>query len=193
MNILHKLSIISIFLSLGFSQGLDVSPSEISSILYTGGSDTEELTLSNSGPDTIYYQVSHEYLGGECELLAPEIVMCPLGEKNYSQDLSDIWGYSAPDGTELAIVGTYSGVSFVDVSTDPTNPTEVGFIAGPGSQWRDMKTWSHYAYLVTEGGGGVQIVDLEDPMNPQLAATHTSFGNAPVSYTHLTLPTICSV
>jgi len=178
MDLLNKFSITLIIFSLGFSQGLEVSPSEISTILYTGGSDTEELTLSNTGPDTVYYQVSHEYLGGECELLAPEIVMCPLGEKSYSQDLSDVWGYSSPDGTELAIVGTFSGVSFVDVSTDPTNPTEVGFIAGPGSVWRDMKTWSHYAYLVTEGGGGVQIVDLEDPMNPQLVGTHTSFGNA---------------
>ena len=75
MNILNKLSVISIIFSLCFSQGLEVSPSEISSILYTGGSDTEELTLSNPGPDTIYYQVSHEYLGGECQMLAPETVI----------------------------------------------------------------------------------------------------------------------
>ena len=58
MNILNKLSIISIILSLGFSQGLEVSPSEISSILYTGGSDTEELTLSNTSPDTIWSLMS---------------------------------------------------------------------------------------------------------------------------------------
>ena len=171
-------SLIAIFFSFSFSQDLGVSPSELSTILYSGGSDTEELLISNSGSDTIYYQVSHEYLGGECEVLNPGLVLCPLGEKTYTNDLSDIWGYSAPDGTELAIVGTLTGVSFVDVSTDPTNPTEVGFVNGPTSQWRDMKTWSHYAYLVTEGGGGLQIVDLGDPMNPQLVSTHTSFGNA---------------
>jgi hypothetical protein len=39
---------------------------------------------------------------------------------------SDIWGYTSPDGIELAIVGTFNGTTFVDV-TDPRNPVEVAF------------------------------------------------------------------
>ena len=37
------------------------------------------------------------------------------------------WGYTAPDGTELAIIGTDTGASIVDC-TVPTAPVEVGFI-----------------------------------------------------------------
>ncbi len=89
--------------------------------------------------------------------------------KNY-QEYNDIWGYTAPNGDEYAIVGTNTGTVFYDC-TNPSNPVEVGFINGPNSIWRDMKTYSHYAYIVTEGGGGVQIVDLSNPNNPTLVKT----------------------
>lgn len=82
------------------------------------------------------------------------------GNLTYSQDLSDIWGwYDAVNNREYAIVGLFNGTSFVDV-TDPTNPVQVQFVPGNNSIWRDMKTYSHYAYIVTEGGGGLQIVDM---------------------------------
>jgi choice-of-anchor B domain-containing protein len=88
---------------------------------------------------------------------------------------SDIWGYS--DGaTHLAILGSRSGTLFIDV-TDAANPSQVGFVPGPSSPWRDMKTYQHYVYIVTEGGGsqrGLQIVDLGDPLNPQHVATYTT-------------------
>ncbi|KAA3604289.1 MAG: choice-of-anchor B family protein [Planctomycetota bacterium] len=92
---------------------------------------------------------------------------------------NDIWGYTAPNGDEYALVGTSSGTLFYNC-TDPANPVEVGFISGPNSIWRDMKTYGHYAYIVTEGGGGVQIVDLSNPDNPQLVKTHGDnwWGNA---------------
>lgn len=80
---------------------------------------------------------------------------------------NDIWGYTAPDGTELAILGTVTGTYFVDV-TDPENPEEVGYVGGNSSTWRDMKTYGHYAYSVNESGGGLQIIDLADPKNPTL-------------------------
>ncbi|MCH2112244.1 MAG: choice-of-anchor B family protein, partial [Planctomycetes bacterium] len=83
---------------------------------------------------------------------------------------NDIWGYTAPDGREYAIVGTTSGTAFYNC-TDPTAPYRVGYISGPNSTWRDMKTYSHYAYIVTEGGGGVQIVNLQNPENPTLVKT----------------------
>ncbi len=92
--------------------------------------------------------------------------------------LNDCWGYRSPGGTELAIYGHTTGTSFVD-ATDPSNPTEVVNLPGATSIWRDMFTYSHYCYIVTEGGGpgtGLQIVDLADPQNPVLVTTYTGNG-----------------
>ena len=79
------------------------------------------------------------------------------------QKYADIWGYPA-DGREYAIMGVTGGTSFIDV-TNPGSPVEIIKMPGPNSfyEWRDMKTHSHYAYIVTEGSGtgaGMQIVDL---------------------------------
>ena len=87
---------------------------------------------------------------------------------------NDVWGYSAPDGTELAIVGTTSGTVFVDV-TDPDDPAEVAFIPGDVSGWRDMKTYDHYAYSVNESAGGIQVFDLVDPQSPVLVGHVEAF------------------
>ncbi|MBZ0141978.1 MAG: choice-of-anchor B family protein [Rhodocyclaceae bacterium] len=91
---------------------------------------------------------------------------------------NDVWGYTSPGGVELAIWGYGDGTSFVD-ATDPSNPVEVFDLPGPYSIWRDMKTYDHYAYVVTEGGGtgtGLQIVDLADPLNPVHLSTYTANG-----------------
>ncbi len=92
-----------------------------------------------------------------------------------SQSTSDIWGYD--NGTTyLALQGQQSGTIFVDV-TDPYSPVEVGFVAGPPSSWRDIKTYQNYAYVITEGAGslaGMQIIDLSDPFDPQLVNTYTA-------------------
>lgn len=78
---------------------------------------------------------------------------------------SALWGYVAPDGREYAIVGSYDGTSFVDI-TDAANIHEVDFIpstnpASSSNLWREMKVYSHYAYIVSEvANSGIQIVDL---------------------------------
>lgn len=73
---------------------------------------------------------------------------------------SALWGYLAPDGREYAILGGTLGTYFIDV-TDSTNIHQVGFVSSVSSGWREMKTYSHYAYIVSEGDTtGVQIVDL---------------------------------
>jgi choice-of-anchor B domain-containing protein len=79
----------------------------------------------------------------------------------YAQRLSDVWGFEAADGTEYALVGVFDGLSIVSLA-DPENPTEVQFIPGPESIWRDIKTWEQRAYVVNETGGGLLIVDLRD-------------------------------
>lgn len=73
-----------------------------------------------------------------------------------------IWGYVAPDGREYALLGANNGTAFIDI-TDSTNIHEVDFQPGPSSDWREMKVYSHYAYIVTDvtTGVGVQIVDLQ--------------------------------
>lgn len=79
---------------------------------------------------------------------------------------SAVWGYKAPDGREYAILGCYDGTSFVDI-TDADNIHQVGFLASTNPEsnnntWREMKTYSHYAYIVSEvSNSGIQIVDLQ--------------------------------
>jgi len=78
---------------------------------------------------------------------------------------SAVWGYTAPDGREYALIGVNgsgsrpAGTSIIDI-TDAPVLREAAFITGPASTWREMKTYRHYAYVVSEGGGGTQIIDL---------------------------------
>ncbi|MCH8331782.1 MAG: choice-of-anchor B family protein, partial [Bacteroidetes bacterium] len=76
----------------------------------------------------------------------------------YSVLLNDVWGYSA-GGNEYALVGLQNGVSIVNVS-DPDSIFEAFFISDSTSTWRDLKTWSTYAYVTNETGGGLLIIDL---------------------------------
>ena len=82
--------------------------------------------------------------------------------ESYDSEGSDIWGWVNPvTGVEYALVGLNLGFSVVDLSL-PQSPTEAFFISGVNSTWRDIKTWGNYAYVTTEGGGGLLIVDLTD-------------------------------
>jgi choice-of-anchor B domain-containing protein len=89
---------------------------------------------------------------------------------------ADVWGYAA-DGREYALMGVTGGTSIIDI-TDPANPVEVDFISGPAAppyEWRDIKTHLNYAYVVTEGTGsgqGLQIIDLSNlPASASLVNT----------------------
>ena len=92
---------------------------------------------------------------------------------------ANIWGYAA-DGREYALMGVTGGTTIIDV-TNPSTPVEVAFIPGPLAppyEWREIKTHSHYAYVVSEGtgsGAGMQIIDLSNlPDTAVLAATYTA-------------------
>jgi len=87
---------------------------------------------------------------------------------------NDVWGYTAPDGHEFALVGHRTGTYIFDVSTNPHDPIEVGFIPGTNSTWRDLKTHGYYCYVVNESGGGMDIISLEDPFNPYKVGSYTS-------------------
>ncbi|MFZ1323430.1 MAG: choice-of-anchor B family protein [Ignavibacteria bacterium] len=79
---------------------------------------------------------------------------------------SALWGYTAPDNREYALLGCYTGTAFIDI-TDTNNIHEVDFLPTPipigfGNFWREMKTYSHYAYIVSEEhNSNIQIVDLQ--------------------------------
>ena len=72
-----------------------------------------------------------------------------LSHVTYPGVSAAVWGYSGPHGIEIAMFGTEDGTVFEDV-TDPRFPRQVAFIEGNPSAWREMRTWGHYAYIVTE-------------------------------------------
>ena len=100
-----------------------------------------------------------------------------LGKLEYNTILSDVWGYVHPSGTEYALVGLNNGVSIVDVSTDPTNPTQVQFVSWLSSTWYDMKTWGDYGYAINETTGGLLIMDLSGLPGAVTTSTWTNGGS----------------
>ncbi len=74
-------------------------------------------------------------------------------------ELSNIWGFVDTTGKEYALVGANNGLSVVNV-TNPDQPFKRFFVPGPTSSWREVRTWGKYAYVTTEAGTGVKIVDM---------------------------------
>jgi choice-of-anchor B domain-containing protein len=93
-----------------------------------------------------------------------------------STGYNDCWGYTAPDGREYALLGVLNGTSFLDI-TDPANIVEIDFFSSATSTWKDMKTYQHYAYAVTDNSGiGLQIFDLSNlPNSVTELPTYTGF------------------
>jgi choice-of-anchor B domain-containing protein len=94
-------------------------------------------------------------------------------------DYNDVLGYRAPSGREVALLGCWSGTSFVE-TTDPFNPVELAFINHSGSLWSDMSVWQHYVYVVTDqsAGGGLQIIDVSDLSNIHVVGSYLGFNTA---------------
>lgn len=83
---------------------------------------------------------------------------------NGNDNGNDCWGYTSPSGREYALMGVSSAMVVVEV-TNPSNAQVIGRIAGPNSTWRDIRTYQDRAYVVSEGGGGIQVVDLSNVDN----------------------------
>ncbi|MFN0158582.1 MAG: choice-of-anchor B family protein [Bacteroidota bacterium] len=93
------------------------------------------------------------------------------------------WGYVAPDGHEYALIGTYSGTSIIDLDADSLR--EVAYIPGANSEWKELKTWGQYAYCVSEGSQGVQIINLSQlPDTAWLVRSVSSLGGKNISRNH---------
>ncbi len=105
---------------------------------------------------------------------------------DYTPTLADLWGYAA-DGREYAIVGMQTGISIVDI-TDPDNITELFFItSGNTSYWRQIRTWSHYAYIVHDAFSGntdgMLIIDLAQLPNNITTYNHLFNSNGSKAHT----------
>lgn len=82
------------------------------------------------------------------------------------QSLANVWGYVA-GGREYALLGGRQGLIIVDIN-NPDQPQQIVQIPGPNNLWKEIKTYGHYAYIVSEGGQGIQVVDLSDLPSPNL-------------------------
>ncbi len=109
---------------------------------------------------------------------------------------NDCWGYVSPSGREYAIMGVSRGYVFVEV-TDPSNPNIIKFISGPNSLWHDVKVIGDHAYGVSEGGAGIQVIDLSNIDNGVVtlvknktqqghSSTHNIVANPDSGYLYLT-------
>ncbi len=89
---------------------------------------------------------------------------------------SGSWYYVDADGVEYALIGARTGLA-ANKMDDPALP-EVGFIPGPESNWREITVIGDHAYVVTEGTGpgeGMQVIDLTYlPDSLHLLTTYTA-------------------
>lgn len=101
--------------------------------------------------------------GDACDADAPRLLQEARLKLTASQG-SDCWGYTAPDGSDYAFMGIKEGIAVV--MTDP----EIRYIqtipgpVGSSALWRDLKSFGHYLYSVSEQGGlrgGLGIADLQ--------------------------------
>lgn len=106
---------------------------------------------------------------------------------------TDVWGYVAEDGSEYAIMGDIEGISVVavpslDVVARVPGPTEEA-----RAYWRDIKTYGHYAYVVSEAYGhseGLQVIDLSGlPARVEEVAVYTGENDELVSSHNLAIDT----
>ncbi len=86
------------------------------------------------------------------------------------QTLANICGYWQ-DGREYALVGGSKGLIIVDI-TAPESPQTLIQIPGPDNLWKEIKVYKNYAYVTSEGGQGVQIVNLKNLPNTNLEVTN---------------------
>ena len=76
-----------------------------------------------------------------------------------------VWGYTAPDGREYAIVGEQNSTWILDC-TNPSAPIEIATIPGPSSNWREMTSYGSSIYSGSEHHGGVRVIDMSNPALP---------------------------
>jgi choice-of-anchor B domain-containing protein len=107
----------------------------------------------------------------------------PTSEFGQAVNGNSCWGYTSPSGREYALMGLENKTAIVEI-TDPGNPVTVKKILGPNSPWRNIKVYQDHAYSVSEGGDGIQVIDLSQIDNGQAALVNTiTTGGTPATHT----------
>ncbi|MCK6448439.1 MAG: choice-of-anchor B family protein [Planctomycetes bacterium] len=84
----------------------------------------------------------------------------PLADlKNGASSANSCWGHVSGSGREYAIIGVSNATVFVEI-TNPGAAQVVAAITGPTSLWRDVKSYGNYCYAASEGGSGIQVMDM---------------------------------
>ncbi|MEO5642837.1 MAG: choice-of-anchor B family protein [Bacteroidia bacterium] len=92
------------------------------------------------------------------------------------QTCANICGYTDPLGNEYALVGAAQGMWIVNV-TVPSAPVTITQIPNVDDLWKEIKVYGNHAYVTTEGGGGLQIIDLSPlPAAPTTYHNYTGDG-----------------
>ncbi len=106
---------------------------------------------------------------------------------DFTNAYSSLFGYVDDFGNEYALLGTWQGVSVINV-TDPFNPVVVVNIpsAQPTSGnivWREIKTFNHHAYVTNEQDSGLLIIDLTNLPNTNITYHHFFSNNLKKAHT----------
>ncbi len=82
-------------------------------------------------------------------------------KRGSARSYSDVWGWTAPDGKEFAIIGDSAGISILD-ATDPTKVKSLGFyaVSASGYAWRDYTNLGKYFYAVSEHHRGMRVFEM---------------------------------
>jgi len=90
---------------------------------------------------------------------------------------SGSWGWVSPGGAEYAILGGFAGTHIIAID-DSDDVHQADFVEGQPSNWREITVIGNHAYVVTEGGGdlqGMQVIDLSPlPDSVHLVTTYTT-------------------
>ncbi|MEM7309300.1 MAG: choice-of-anchor B family protein [Planctomycetota bacterium] len=96
----------------------------------------------------------------------------PLSEFGNPSSGSDCWGYTSPSGREYALFTDSNRTNFVEI-TNPGDPVLIDSINGPDSLWRDVKVYQNHCYIVSEGGNGIQVVNMANIDNGSVSLVNT--------------------
>jgi choice-of-anchor B domain-containing protein len=149
-----------------------------------GGSDAGPAPMASPPPTTATAQSYNMRLRSHVDLDA--LAAAPPAAQHHDEPIAGLgalsgsgnWGYTTSAGRRFALTGTSVGLSIVEV-TQPDRPDEIALVAGPSSQWREVRTWGQFAYVTTEAVHGLDIVDLRNPDHPVKVRTwNNTFASA---------------
>ncbi|MFZ4543538.1 MAG: choice-of-anchor B family protein [Saprospiraceae bacterium] len=95
------------------------------------------------------------------------------------QTLANICGY-VQNGREYALLGASKGMVIMDV-TAPATPVQIMQLPGPDNLWKEIKVLGHYAYVTSEGGQGLQIVDMSGLPKAEDVKNHFYTGDGAIA------------